>query len=289
MKNNVKKKLTIFLPLTIVLSAIFHVLNARAGSLQAGGGLYTFGLMWSPGVAALVTQFVTEGNLRGLGWRWGKTRYQLLSIALPYLLISMVYGIVWLTGLGGFPNPAFVEEIASRVDFDVATGQLIFIYILIAATLNLVTSSLPALGEEIGWRGLLVPELYKVTDFTTTSLVSGVIWAVWHYPGILFTDYRSEAPVWYAILCFTVMAIAFSFIMAWMRLKSGSVWTATLLHAAHNVVIQTILTPLTVDTGPTEYIIDEFGAGIAIVYVIVALIFWRMRDRLPAQSAEQAP
>jgi hypothetical protein len=69
MQNNVKKKLTIFLPITIVLSAIFHLLNARAGSLQAGGGLYTFGLMWSPGVAALVTQFVTEGNLRGLGWR----------------------------------------------------------------------------------------------------------------------------------------------------------------------------------------------------------------------------
>jgi membrane protease YdiL (CAAX protease family) len=201
----------------------------------------------------------------------------------------MIYGIVWLTGLGGFPNPAFVEEIASRVNFDVPTGQLIFIYILIAATLNLVTSSLPALGEEIGWRGLLVPELYKVTDFTTTSLISGGIWAVWHYPGILFTDYRSEAPVWYAMLCFTVMAIAFSFIMAWMRLKSGSVWTATLLHAAHNVVIQTILTPLTVDTGPTEYIIDEFGVGIAMVYVIVALIFWRMRDQLPAPSAEQAP
>jgi hypothetical protein len=51
-------------------------------------------------------------------------------------------------------------------------------------------------------------------------------------------------------------------------------------HAAHNVFIQMIFTPLTTDTGVTEYVIDEFGAGLAIVYAAVALVFWRMRDQL---------
>jgi hypothetical protein len=55
-----------------------------------------------------------------------------------------------------------------------------------------------------------------------------------------------------------------------------------LLHAAHNVFVQTIFTPLTVDTGPTEYVIDEFGIGLAVVYTLAAVVFWWMRDRLPA-------
>ena len=127
-------------------------------------------------------------------------------------------------------------------------------------------------------------ELAKVNDFTRTALISGAIWAVWHYPGILFADYHSQAPIWYSMICFTVMAVAFSVIMAWVRFKSGSVWTAMFLHAAHNVFIQTIFTPLTTDTGPTEYVIDEFGVGLVIVYAVVAFVFWRLRDRLPEQN-----
>ena len=105
----------------------------------------------------------------------------------------------------------------------------------------------------------------------------GVIWAVWHYPGILFADYHSQAPLWYAIICFTVMAIALSVVMAWICLKSGSVWTAMFFHASYNVFVQAIFTPLTVDTGPTEYFITEFGAAMAVVYAIVGYVVWRRR------------
>ncbi len=280
MNQDVKKRLTMFLLLTFALSSVFYVLIIRAGSMHARGGLYVAGLMWSPGVAALVTQFMTRGSLRGLGWRWGQTRYQLMSIALPFLSALVGYGIIWLTRLGGFPNPDFVDEVTGRMGFEVSPTLAILIYILISSTFGLMTSSLSALGEEIGWRGLLVPVLSEVTDFTKTSLISGAIWAIWHSPLILFVDYHGNVPIWYALICFTVMAVAFSFVMAWIRLKSGSVWTAMFLHASHNLFVQGLFTPLTVDTGPTEYMIDEFGVGLAIVYIAVAFVFWRMRGRL---------
>lgn len=287
MSQMTKKKLVLFLVLSAALSTIFHVLIARAGTTQASGGLYVAGLMWSPGVAALVTQLVTEGDLRGLGWRWGKARYQLLSIAVPLVIVSLTYAVVWLTGLGGFPNPAFVEEeIMRRLDFEVSQTQAILIYVFVSGSFGLVTSSLTALGEEIGWRGFLVPELAKLSNFTKTALISGVIWALYHVPAILFADYNSAAPLWYGLICFTVMAIGASVTMAWIRLKSGSVWTAMLFHAAHNVFIQMIFTPLTTDTGVTEYVIDEFGAGLAIVYAVVAFVFWRMRDQLEGVGEE---
>lgn len=62
------------------------------------------------------------------------------------------------------------------------------------------------------------------------------------------------------------------------RLRSNSLWTATFLHASHNLFIQAIFTPLTADTGPTKYAIDEFGFVLPIVIGLVALWCWRHRD-----------
>jgi uncharacterized protein len=115
-------------------------------------------------------------------------------------------------------------------------------------------------------------------------LISGVIWSVWHYPLLLFGDYNSGAPPWYSLACFTVMVIGISFVFAWMRLKSGSLWTATFLHASHNLFIQRVLTPLTTDTGKTKYVIDEFGAALAISALIVAAIFWQKRSEVVAAA-----
>jgi membrane protease YdiL (CAAX protease family) len=75
-------------------------------------------------------------------------------------------------------------------------------------------------------------------DFTGVVLLSAVIWALWHYPLILFGPYSSQAPKWVAILCFTIMIVATGAMAAWLRLKTGSVWPAAMLHACHNAIIQ---------------------------------------------------
>ena len=90
------------------------------------------------------------------------------------------------------------------------------------ASVGLVHSIANGLGEEIGWRGFLVPELFKTMGFTATALFSGIIWALWHYPVLIGADYNAGTPAWYGLICFTVMILAISFIFAWMRLKSGS-------------------------------------------------------------------
>ncbi len=98
------------------------------------------------------------------------------------------------------------------------------------------------LGEEIGRRGLLAPELAKLYSFTTTSVISGVVWAIWHYPVLLVGDYNNSGdPFWFGLICFTVLVIGISFALIWLRLKSGSLWTAVLLHTSHNIFIQAII------------------------------------------------
>jgi len=127
---------------------------------------------------------------------------------------------------------------------------------------------------------LLVPQLARITSFTKTALMRGIIWAVWHCPIIIFADYRSKVPVWYNLLCFTVMVTGISFAFVWLRLKAGSLWTGMLLHASHNLFIQGVFTPLTVDTGITEYFIGEFGTALAVLALFTAVLFWRKRWEL---------
>ena len=155
------------------------------------------------------------------------------------------------------------------------------LFVVITATLGLVGKTSRAVGEEIGWRGFLVPELSKVVGFTGVGLISGLMWAAYHFPVLIFADYNAGTPVWFGLSCFTLGVIAESYILAWLTLRSGSLWPAALLHGSHNLWIQSILTPLTSDTGPTKYIIDEFGFGLVITTAIGAAIVWRRRGDFP--------
>jgi membrane protease YdiL (CAAX protease family) len=154
------------------------------------------------------------------------------------------------------------------------------VYVLLAGSFGMAKSLASGLGEEIGWRGFLVPQLFRNIGFTGTALISGAIWACWHYPLLIWSDYNSGTPTWYGLTCFTVLVLSISFVFAWMRLKSESLWTAALLHASHNLYIQGVFTPMTHDTGKTAWFIDEFGAVLPLVTVCFAVYFWRRRNEL---------
>ena len=84
-------------------------------------------------------------------------------------------------------------------------------------------------------------------------------------------------------------SIGLSFIFAWMRLKSGSLWTAAMLHASHNLYVQEIFTPLTRNTGKTAWFIDEFGAVLPLVVLFFAIYFWRRRGELNLRPYRNQP
>lgn len=52
---------------------------------------------------------------------------------------------------------------------------VLLVVLLYAGTVGMVGSLVSALGEEIGWRSFLVPELAKTNNFARTSLISGII------------------------------------------------------------------------------------------------------------------
>ncbi len=281
MSKPVKKILT-FLAITLGLSSIYYYFIISGGTLMVGGGLFVLGLMWAPGIAGIITQLIFERSLRGMGWKPGRIGYLGLALVIPFLYGLVVYGITWATGLGGFPNPELLGYIRSGYGATLPTAVVILIFVVMNFLIGILPGIFSGLGEEIGWRGLFVPELAKVTRFPFVALISGVVWALWHLPLLFFADYNmAGAPTWYAGIMFTILVIGISFAFAWLRLKSGSLWTAAVMHASHNLFIQSVFTPLTLQKPVTPYIIDEFGVGLAIAAIVVAIIFWRKSKELP--------
>ncbi|MGN1148415.1 MAG: lysostaphin resistance A-like protein, partial [Lachnospiraceae bacterium] len=97
--------------------------------------------------------------------------------------------------------------------------------------------SFGALGEEIGWRSYLYPKLEELYGTKKAILFGGIIWGVWHYPGICAGHsfghgYFGEP--WTGFLVFTIYTIAMGTILFYLTKKTGSVWAAAFLHAANN-------------------------------------------------------
>lgn len=273
-----------FLLCTFALSSIFDALIIRDGHLMAAGGLYVLGLMWCPGASAILTSLVLRRPLRALGWSW-RWKYQGASYAIPIAYATAAYAVVWLLGLGGVPNWTVSEGLLKAWHMDAGRGAGLALYIGVSLTLGMVGSMITATGEEIGWRGFLVPEVAKLTSYTKTSIFTGGIWALWHVPLLLFTDYNGGTPAWYGLTCFATMVIGISFGFAWLRLRSGSLWTGAVMHASHNMIIQSVLTPVTIDTGRTRWMTDEFGCALAVAGIVVAYLFWRRRHDVGVPSA----
>ena len=282
-KAAIRKNIATYLVLTTLFCLPIYILCARKGSLSGGYSPagYALMVMWCPGLAGLLTCRLRGIPIASLGWKWGQTKYQLWSYAIPILYALVTYLVIWISGKGGFYDHELVAKIEQGFGVTLPDGVTIVLFTLLAGTFGMARSLSSALGEEIGWRGFLTPQLAKINSYTGTSLWMGLIWALYHYPLLLFSDYNSGGPKWLALVCFTVMVVSSCFIFTWMRLKSGSLWTGAILHASHNLFIQVIFTPLTTDTGNTSFYIDEFGIGLPIATVIVAYIFWRKRKELP--------
>lgn len=270
-----RREIPIFLFLTLVLSSGFYLYLFLAKDPTWNDTL-SFAFMWCPGVAAMLTRLLTARNLRELGWRWGGTsRVLLAAFGFPFLLAGIVYTLVWAFGLGAFDSSRLTAAAARRGLSEIA------LIVLIPAGVALSIPS--ALGEELGWRGLLSDRLLRRMSFVRTSLLVGVIWSVWHYPLVfaVLPRFRPELPVAYATACFTASVMGVSFFYTYLRQRTGSVWPAAILHAASNSA-QTLFEALTRDTGPTPYLTYEYGIGFVIVIWALLAVFWK---RLSGQMA----
>lgn len=158
--------------------------------------------------------------------------------------------------------------------------------------LNTLTNSM---GEELGWRGFLLPHLAQFGPVRAMAL-TGFLHALWHLPFMLMTSlYHPEGDRLVVVPLFVVSVTLAGFFLGYLRLASGSVWPAALGHTAHNL-LWAVLSLFTASTSPlaVEYLAGDSGLLVALGYagaaawVVVRVRSWGRRpytgSHLPAGS-----
>lgn len=272
----------------IMLTLATIIANPFASRLS-GSPVAASILMTSPALAALLASLITRRSLKDIGWGVTSLKWLGLGWILPILYALPAYTLIWLTGLGGAPNPTFLERARFTLNMPDSSNQWLIIAAFFYITLvNLIPSMLLSLGEEIGWRGFLVPELTKWLGLRNAAWLSSVIWAAWHLPGIFFGEYGAQAtPLAYRLACFILLVIASGMVMAWIRMKSGSIIPVAIMHATHNGVIQTFLDRITFDTGKTAYFTGEFGVALLPILLVMAWYVWNQMEKMEVRQYEQ--
>lgn len=273
-----KTTVTTYVVLCFLFSSPIWYLSARATAAEtddSGGLLYTVAVMWCPALAAIVTRLWRGGGLRGFGWCLGKVRWLLWAAVIPIVAGLLMFGSAWISGVAPIDGAKLAK---------ILSPGFIPFFLLVSGF-----SCFAALGEELGWRGLLVPELARCMGFSGVCLLSGVIWTVWHFPLILFGSYHGQGSVWLSLAAFIPVAMASGIAQAWLRLASGSLWGSVLMHGFWNYFIQVFFPYFTRQTPAGEMMLGEFGWFAPLLAVVIAPVFWRLGHRLPYSPGVKLP
>ena len=184
------------------------------GHFDAHFGTAALAMMFTPAVAPLVMVFIVErppAKAHALGlWPLKPVGRLLLGLGLglvvPVALVLAALPIGAALGvypadyenLSGFKMMLGAQlSTSGQGELPLSIEMLValqFLNVLAGSVINLV----PALGEELGCRGWLLPKLLRYGQ-VKAIVISGVIWGVWHAPLILLGYNYRLAPGWLGV------------------------------------------------------------------------------------------
>ena len=261
------KPLNLFLLLTFLLFIVGFAITGLlifVGSPDYLVVLAQIIMAWTPTMAfAIIHRKVDPGRSF---WRYiadlFATKIRLLPLLASILIPVVATIVVWFvySAVSGKALSNFVA------DLSVASLLVMFFDSLIRGPL----------GEELGWRGFLQNELNKRFPLLKSSLIVGVIWALWHLPLWFVSGFEGTNLLLY-ILFFIVGLISFSVIMGYVYSRGGNLLYPIVLHQMLNFSGRLLEMDELVTLG-----------GSSAVYVILALVIGLFLMRSKSEPAATA-
>jgi uncharacterized protein len=218
--------------------------------------------MLTPAIAVVILLGIIapEGGFRDVVKRLGLTnaggKAWSLAIGGPFLIHALGLVILSLAGLTAIAAP----EATAGLLPDLIIGFII--------------GTVFALGEEVGWRGYMLPRLTSI-GVVGAMLLVGFLHGIWHLPILLTTDlYHSTGNPWLVAPLFLVTLTLAGVFYGFLRLWTHSVWPVAIAHAAANQAwdLSSRISE-TKSAAVQEYVGGESGgimiAGLAIISVLI--------------------
>lgn len=255
-------------------------------------------MMYSPLVAVIVVYWVRTPRgqrLRFLGiWPLRPAKrvvWFIVAAAIAPLLI--VVASIGISALFGWIQLDLTEfsGLQSQVGSPIEPGVVRMVLVLQFAMIPLlaVFNSVVAFGEEVGWRGWLLPTLRPLGVWPALVL-SGAIWGLWHAPVTLLGHNFNEPNLWGVVLM-AIGSIGWGIAFGWSRLRSGSLWPAVVGHGGLNAAGGLVLMVGDVDTPLELALVNPLGVSgwivLAALIVTLALTGQFKKEPQPAGEPEE--
>ena len=273
------KRLGIFLLLTAIFLAILSGIY-----FQVGHGEILMLLMLTPTLAVIITRLVTREGWHDLllhpHFR-GNIRWYLFSYLATPVISYLGAGLFFLLmpqlwdPLGSYFARSI--EATSMGDY---LGMLATVAPL-AALVNPLFGLVTCLGEEFAWRGYLFPKLCKQTSVLKATLISSIIWGIWHAPIIVTGfNYGTDHPVW-GCLAQVGFCLVLGGIFSWLTLRVNSIWPAVVMHASINGLDKIKPSDLLMSQSSNPFIGPDLigiigGAGLIVVSILCYRKLWKL-------------
>jgi len=133
-----------------------------------------------------------------------------------------------------------------------------------------------SLGEEFGWRGFALPRLQERLSALNASLVLGLVWGFWHFPGFLI---GTGVPLDMPFTMFLLWTVLATILMTWVYNNTGgSILSAILMHSAANASFNYLpLLPEWVGQMTT------FSIFLGLLSIVVAVVITRLGGKRPVR------
>lgn len=243
-KMETKKRLTIFVALTIVIAWIIFSMIPICG-LTYGTGLSTVILaagMFVPAVSSILTRLITKEGFGKMYLRphfKGHAKDYLLVFFGPTVLLILSGAVYFLIFPGTF-DPALTtltQLTAAGGASGISAATLLLIQFLTVLIIGPVINIIPTMGEELGWRGYLLPKLRTLISDRAALIITGVIWGIWHLPVIVMghnygTDYIGYP--YLGIFAMILFCVVLGVIEGYISIKLESAIPAAMIHSTVN-------------------------------------------------------
>lgn len=251
---------------------------ALSFAMRSSGMAAAAAAMFTPLAAVLLMQLVvtrdgwTRDGWAGLGLRHAGFRIWPLAIGLPAAILVAAEGVVALTGL----THGDLSAIPNAPDL----------------VIGFVISAVFSLGEEIGWRGYLLPLLQR-DGRPAPALRTGFLHGLWHLPVVFVVSgaYLTDGNRWLTVPLFLAVMTTAGVLYGWLRDVTGSIWPAVVTHAAFNLTLNVVTQARPASDIDTVALIGrETGVATLGLLVVAAVYLATTTHRTPApQVAEPAP
>lgn len=225
------------------------ILQAAAARFALNGQRLVYqGLMVLVMLVPTLAVLLARIPLKGMGWRpalRGKWKWFFAAWLGPSLLGALGAVLYYLLFPAAFDPSAslFADQLGEEGAGQLAaSGLTLQQYMLIQLAAALIyapfINMIPALGEEIGWRGALYPRLKERFGKPLGRLIGGAIWGAWHWPIMVLAGYEYGLEYWGAPvtgpLLFCLITVAMGTLLDLLYEKTGCIWLPALGHGAIN-------------------------------------------------------